>query len=125
MLKRVLNSNSSIDYLLSSESKEQTKKLKQQDIDAFKQSASKYAIIDLLKMQIERDQIAIDYACDVKKQAQQALNEAEFMLRVLKNNKDNNVRTLALIADAKNVDIDWHGLGETCDDENCEQCFEE
>ena len=78
--------------------------------------------IDVLKRSVERRQMAVEYAKDAVTAAKEAVRIATQALDLSIKHKNDDVRSLALIASASCVSIDWHELGEPCDADECGQC---
>lgn len=80
--------------------------------------------ISTLKLSIERRQVDIESIKHTIGAMKRALAEAENTKRTLEKHKEDDIRQLAIIANVENVNVDWHALGEPCDDGDCQECCE-
>lgn len=80
--------------------------------------------ISVLKQSIERRQVDIESIKHTIGSMKRALAEAENTKRTLEKHKEDDIRQLAIIANVENVTVDWHDLGELCDEDSCQECCE-
>jgi len=81
-------------------------------------------VIDVLTQELERSSRRLQGLKLTVQAAREALRNAESSLQLEKNTREATARTLALTGAALGVDIDWHSLGESCDEPKCRQCCE-
>lgn len=81
-------------------------------------------VIDVLTQELDRSARRMECLKLTVQAAREALRNAESSLSYEKHTRDATVRTLALTGAALGIDIDWHSLGEPCDEPKCRQCCE-
>lgn len=82
-------------------------------------------VIDVLTQELERSSRRVQGLKLTVQAAREALRNAESSLTSEKITREATVRTLALTGAALGVDIDWHSMGEDCDEPSCQMCNED
>ena len=83
-----------------------------------------HTAIGVLKSPIMRSEFTIEQAEWNIRTAKQSLQYAESVLSRLRSHRRDDMETLAMIAEAEGVEINWHELNESCNDEKCRDCCE-
>lgn len=81
-------------------------------------------VIDVLTQELERSTRRLESLKLTIDAAKEALRNAQSSIQLEAHTRRATVRTLALTGAALGVDIDWHSLGENCDEPSCRQCCE-
>jgi hypothetical protein len=78
--------------------------------------------IAILKQSIERKMVSMEDLKTSLNHIRKADRETQATLNTVKRHYMEEVNQLAIISKIEGVVIDWHALGETCDDDSCQEC---